>query len=301
MLINRTTLEAIFINLKTSFQNAFDAAPSTWGRLAMLVPSSVKQQDYGWISTFPKMRKWVGEKLIKSLAAYKYTIINDDWEATVEVDRNDVEDDNLGIYGPQAQMAGFSAKQLADEIVYDLFNGGFTNLCYDGKAFFADNHPVAGASVSNKGTAALSIATQAAAKSSFGTARTALRKMTDDEKRPLAIRPNILLVPPALEDVGRILMTVDRLEDGKANPYKGTAELVVGDWLTSDTAWFLLDTTKPIKPVIYQERKSPQFVEQTNPQADDVFMRKKYKFGAEARAAGGYGFWQLAYGSTGAG
>ena len=36
-------------------------------------------------------------------------------------------------------------------------------------------------------------------------------------------------------------------------------------------------------------------------EADDVFMRKKYKFGAEARAAGGYGLWQLSYGSTGAG
>ncbi|MGK5722469.1 Mu-like prophage major head subunit gpT family protein, partial [Proteus mirabilis] len=30
-----------------------------------------------------------------------------------------------------------------------------------------------------------------------------------------------------------------------------------------------------------------------------VFKRKKFLFGAEARAAGGYGFWQLAYGSTG--
>ncbi|ECF3845340.1 head protein, partial [Salmonella enterica subsp. enterica serovar Glostrup] len=50
---------------------------------------------------------------------------------------------------------------------------------------------------------------------------------------------------------------------------------------------------------IYQERKAPNLVEQTDPEADDVFMRRKYKFGAEARAAGGYGFWQLAFGSTG--
>jgi phage major head subunit gpT-like protein len=94
-------------------------------------------------------------------------------------------------------------------------------------------------------------------------------------------------------------MTTDRLEDGKPNPYKGTAEVVVGDWLSSDTAWFLLDTTKPVKPFIYQNRKAPVFVEQTDPQAEDVFNRKKFKFGAEARAAGGYGFWQLAFGSDG--
>jgi phage major head subunit gpT-like protein len=54
-----------------------------------------------------------------------------------------------------------------------------------------------------------------------------------------------------------------------------------------------------VKPLIYQERKKPEFVEQTDYNADNVFMRKKFLFGAEARAAGGYGFWQMAYGSTG--
>lgn len=300
MIINKTTIEAIFINLMTTFMNAFEAAPATWEKIAMRVPSTGKQNDYSWLSNFPKMRKWIGDKAVQALAAFKYTVVNDDWEATVEVDRNDIEDDNLGIYAPQAQMAGFSAKQLPDEIVYTLVNGGFTNLCYDGKAFFATNHPVAGANVSNKGTAALSISTLALAQASYGAARTALRKMRDDEGRPLNITPNVLLVPPALEDTGRALLTNDRLEDGKPNPYKGTAELVVDARLTSDTAWFVLDTMKPLKPFFYQERKVPNFVQQTDPQSESVFMRKKFKFGAEARAAGGYGFWQLAYGSTGA-
>jgi len=57
----------------------------------------------------------------------------------------------------------------------------------------------------------------------------------------------------------------------------------------------------PVKPFVYQERKAPVFVEQTDPQADDVFNRKKFKFGAEARAAGGYAFWQMSWGSTGLG
>lgn len=301
MIVNKTSIDAIFINMMTIFMNAFEAAPSVWQKIAMLVPSTGKQNDYLWLSNFPKMRKWIGDKAVKALAASQYTIINDDWESTIEVDRNDIEDDNLGIYAPQAQMAGYSTKQLPDEIITELVNNGFTNLCYDKKAFFATNHPVAGANVSNKGTAVLSVATQALAIASYGAARTALKKMKDDEGRPLNITPNVLLVPPALEDTGRILLTTDRLEDGKPNPYKGTAELVSDSRITSDTAWFLLDTTKPIKPFLYQERKTPVFVQQTDPQAEDVFMRKKFKFGAEARAAGGYGFWQLGYGSTGAG
>jgi phage major head subunit gpT-like protein len=284
----------------TTFNRAFDAAPSVWPKVAMLVPSGSGQNDYKWLSNFPRMRKWIGDKAVKSLEAFNYTIINDDWEATIEVDRNDMEDDNLGIYAPQAQMAGFSAKQLPDEIVMALVNGGFANTCYDGQFFFDTDHPTSGANVSNKGSAALSVATLAEAQASYGAARTAMKKFKDDEGRPLNITPNILLAPPSLEDTANALLTNERLEDGKPNPYKGTAELVVDARLTSDTAWFLLDTTKPVKPFIYQERKAPGFVEQTDMSSDNVFMRRKFRFGAEARAAGGYGFWQLAYGSTGA-
>jgi phage major head subunit gpT-like protein len=301
MLVNKSTIMAVFISIKTTFNNAFDAAPSQWQQTAMLVPSGSSQNDYAWLSAFPKMRKWIGDKVIKSLSAFKYTIVNDDWEATVEVDRNDIEDDNLGIYAPQAQMAGFSAKQLPDEIVADLKNNAFVNKCYDGQYFYDTDHAVRGASVGNKGTAALSGATQAAAAASYGAARTAIMSLTDEEGRPLAMIPNVLEVPPALEIQGKRLVEMEKLADDTPNPYFKTATLVVNPRLTSTTAWFLHCTTMPVKPFFYQERKAPVFVEQTDIQADNVFNRKKYKFGAEARAAGGYGFWQMSYGSTGLG
>ncbi|WP_186368172.1 Mu-like prophage major head subunit gpT family protein, partial [Yersinia hibernica] len=102
-----------------------------------------------------------------------------------------------------------------------------------------------------------------------------------------------------LEDVANYLMTADRFPDNTPNIYKGTAEVLVVPELISDTAWFLLDTTRPVKPLIYQERKKPVFVEQTDYDSDSVYMRRMFLFGAEARCAGGYGFWQMAYGSTG--
>jgi phage major head subunit gpT-like protein len=303
MIVNSSTIAAIFVTLKTTFLNAFDAAQSQWQETAMLVPSSSGQNDYTWLSQFPKMRKWIGDKAIKMLEAFKYTIVNNDFEATVEVDRNHIEDDNLGIYAPQAQMAGYSAKQLPDEIVADLKNNAFTSKCYDGQYFYDTDHPVGEArtSTSNKATAVLSGATQALAAASYGAARTAIMSFKDDEGRPLALVPNILEVPPALETEGKRLVEMDKLADDTPNPYKGTAKLLVNPRLTSTTAWFLHCTQMPIKPFVYQERKKPVFVEQTDEQAEDVFMRRKFKFGAEARAAGGYAFWQMSFGSTGLG
>jgi phage major head subunit gpT-like protein len=301
MLVNAQSVNQIFIGLQAIYNNAFEAAPSQWERIAMLVPSTGREELYAWLDRFPRMSKWIGDKNVKALKAHGYTVVNDDFEATVEVDRNDIEDDKLGIYAPQAQNAGYSAKQLPDEIIFDLVNNAFVKTCYDGQYFFDTDHPVGRGVTSNRFSLPLTIAGQAAVISTYGAVRTSMRKVQDDEGRPLNITPNILLVPPALEDIANALMTNDRLNDGMPNPAKGTATVVCDARLTSDSAWFLLDTTKPIKPFVYQQRKAPVFVQQVDPEADDVFMRKKFKFGAEARAAGGFGFWQLAAGSDGTG
>jgi phage major head subunit gpT-like protein len=304
MLLNKASILAVFTTLKTVFNKAFEAAPSIWEKTTMKIPSGSGQNDYSWLGRFPKMRKWIGDKVYRKLKAHTYTIVNDDWEATVAVDRNDIEDDNLGIYKPMAQDAGFSAKQLPDEIDADLKNNAFENECYDGQYFYDSDHPVTNAngveaSVSNLGTAALSAATNTLAAASYGAARLAIMSFTDNEGRPLGLIPDLLEVPPALEATAKILCESDKLLDDNPNPYFGTARYIVNPRLTSSTAWFLHVTSRPIKPFIYQERKAPVFVSQTSMEADDVFNRKEFKFGAEARAAGGYGLWQLSYGSTG--
>lgn len=304
MFINRENLDGVFINLRTTFNKAFDAAPTQWQETAMKVPSSSKQNNYDWLDRFPKMRQWIGAKVIKSLKANQYVVVNNNWEGTVSVLRDDIEDDNLGIYAPMAQDSGYSAKQLPDEIVAALKNNAFATPCYDGQYFYDTDHPVTNAagvvtSVSNLGTAILDSTSRATATASYGVARAAIMTMTDNEGRPLGLVPNVLEVPPALEAVARIICEAQKLDDNGPNPFKGTATVLVNPRLTSQTAWFLHCTNRPVKPFIYQERKAPVFVQQINMDSPDVFNLGEYKFGAEARAAGGYSFWQMSYGSLG--
>lgn len=306
MIVNKANLEGVFVNLKTTFNKAFEAAPSGWEKTTMLVPSSSSQNNYNWLSRFPKMREWIGDKVVKSLAAHGYTIVNKSFEATIAVKRDDIEDDVLGIYGPQTQEAGFSAKQLPDELDADLKNGAMTGLCYDGQYYYDTDHPVgdgtgATSSVANKITAVLSSATLALVEASYGALRHAIMGFKDDEGRPLGLVPDLLEVPPALEGHANIIATSDKLGDNSPNPYKGTCTVKVNPRLTSSTMYMLHVTSRPLKPFIYQERKAPVFVQQTSMESDDVFMRAEYKFGAEARANGGYGLWQLSAASTGAG
>ncbi|NLP54434.1 Mu-like prophage major head subunit gpT family protein [Acinetobacter baumannii] len=299
MIVNGANLNAIFLNLSKVFNLSFNDTQVEYPDIAMVIPSNGAYQDYRWLSNFPQMKEWVGKKNIAKLSEYDYVIRNKNYEATIEVLRDNIEDDQLGIYKPQAESAAWSAKQHPDEIVFEAANAVFTAKCYDGQPMVSNNHKVGKTTVSNKGTKKLSIASQEAARASFGAARTAMRKFKDEAGRPLNITPNLLLVPPALEDIANALMTNAQLEDGKPNPYKGTAKVKVSTRLTDDNAWFLLDTTKPVKPFVYQQRKKPVFVQMTSMDSPNVFMEGVFYFGVEARGAGGYGFWQTIYGSTG--
>lgn len=301
MLVNKAALDAVFTGLKTIFNNTLKAQPGTWQATAMEVPSTTSGEDYGWLSRFPKMRKWIGEKFVKALEAGKYYKKNEDWESTIEVDRNDIEDDTLGIYHTQAMGAGEAAGELRDIIVDDLKANAFASECMDGQYFYDTDHPVNGASVSNKGTAALSAANLAGAQASYGAARAAIMSFTDSEGMPLRLIPDTLEVGPAQEAVAKILVEAEKLQDNSPNPYRNTAKVLLNPTIT-DNRWMLHVTSKQsVKPFIIQMRKAPVFVSQTSMENDDVFNKRKFKFGAEARATGLYGFWQLSYGSTGAG
>lgn len=63
------------------------------------------------------------------------------------------------------------------------------------------------------------------------------------------------------------------------------------------TAWYLLYTNRPLKPIILQKRKDFQFVAKDKLDDDNVFNNKEFVYGADARGNVGFGFWQQAWGS----
>ena len=303
MIINSKALTAIQESFNTLFNKGVGLAKPTWEQIAMKVPSSAKYENYAWLGAMPKMKKWIGERAVKQLAANGYTLKNESYEDTVEVDRDDIEDDAYGVYAPLVQGMGQAATLWPDELVFECLKNGFTENCYDGKPFFATNHKVGSKTVSNKTTAKLS-------QESYKAARAAIMSVCDEEGKPLGLVPNLLVVSPALEEMARRilkseLIAVKQPDDSyvmESNPYKDTAELLVSPRLADQPdSWYLLDVSKAIKPLVFQERRKPEFVAHTNPDNDKVFMEKKFVYGVDARGNAGYTLWQLAYGSTGAG
>ncbi|MBM3210984.1 hypothetical protein FJZ33_02105 [Candidatus Poribacteria bacterium] len=219
MIINQENLTNIYISLKAIFNNALQAAPSFYEQVAMQVPSAGRTNDYKFMLQFPMLQEWIGDRRIRDLAAASFFIPNKDYEATIEMDRNDIEDDAIGLYNPLVAELGRAAKQHPDLLVASLLANGHAAPCYDGKNFFATDHPGG--------------------------------------------------------------------PEGTQSNYGGGAS----------TAWYLLDTSKTIKPFIVQQRTQPRLVSLDRPNNSHVFMRRKFRYGVDYRGAAGYGLWQLAYAS----
>jgi phage major head subunit gpT-like protein len=62
--------------------------------------------------------------------------------------------------------------------------------------------------------------------------------------------------------------------------------------------WYLFDTSRAIKPLIFQDRKAPNFVAKTSETDDNVFDRNEFVYGVDRRCNAGFGFWQMAYASN---
>lgn len=224
MELNNANLRAAGVGFNAAFQRGLGMAPSLYTRVATVVNSTTASNEYGWLGKAPRFREWIGDRVINAMANHGYTLKNRSFENTIGVDRDHIEDDNLGIYGPLFEELGAAAQAFPDELVFGLLKTGFASACYDGQYFFDTDHPV-------------------------------------------------------LDEGGDVV--------SRANTDGG-----------SGTPWFLLDVSRPLKPLIYQNRKPfTNLVRKDKEDDDNVFFRKEFIYGADGRCEVGFGFWQQAWGS----
>lgn len=156
MLPNLHGLSILTDSYSASFNIGLGKTPEDHKLIATEIPSKTNVNTYAWLGDFPRMREWLGDRVIQGLDGKSYTLANKSWELTLGVPRDDIEDDQYGLYNPIAEAMGAEIKLHKAELVFQtLQNGGeATSLCYDDKPFFATDHPVGNEAVSNDLTGA---------------------------------------------------------------------------------------------------------------------------------------------------
>jgi phage major head subunit gpT-like protein len=223
MIIDDQSLDLVFKGFKTLYTDAYLTAPVHKDKVAMTVPSSGRDETYGWLGQFPQLREWIGPRHVHNLKAHKFTIANRKFESTVAIKRDDISDDKLGIFKPSFSEMGHLARNHPEELVFGLLASGFAATCYDGQFFFDTDHP----QLNTSGTE----------------------------------------------------ISVSNFQAGAQAP------------------WYLLDTSRAVKPLIWQEREDYDFQSITASNDPHVFFNDEYIYGVRARVNAGFGLWQLGFGS----
>jgi phage major head subunit gpT-like protein len=223
------TSPTLLTNLNTALSAAFKdgyagmRAELFWDKVATKVPSTGASNTYGWLGDFPRLREWVGDRIVKDMKLSGYSITNKMYESTLGVQRTQIEDDQFGHFAPIAKSMGQEAAQHPDVLVNDAITAGETTVCYDGQFFFDTDHPVY---ANADGTGALTTWTN------FTTGATA--------------------------------------------------------------RWYLIDGSKALLPLIFQERTMPELEMKFDPSTSDtVFTKDLYQWGIRYRCNAGYAFPQL--------
>jgi len=305
MLINKANLDAIFFSWSTRYQKGYDIAPSFRDKVASEEASAGSETHYGWIGQLPGMRKWTGERVVKNLQARGYVLANEKYEDTIGVPRDKIEDDQIGVYGNYVEALGRSAKVWGDQLVAAAILAGTTAACFDGQPVFHNSHPQ---DMDDAGSATYQNNFDAT-----GTGGGVARPLTHDNFRlvvetmmaykgdngiPFGINPNTLFVGPsnrtrALQVVKADLIAPSATFGAEAsagpqtNVFAGEYSIVVTPFIT-DASWYVLDTTKPIMPFVFQVRNAAEFTFLNRPDDQSSFLRDEWLFGVRARGAAGY-------------
>lgn len=288
MLITQANLDQLRVTFEARFQEGYSSAELALSKLYFDIPSSTRSNRYGWIAQQLTLRQWIGARVSQNLSEHEYTLVNVPYEGTVEVDKFDIEDDNLGLYtGVQLPQLGEAVRKHPEILAADLLVAN--PLGFDGLSFFNAAHPTfapGGTTYRNDYALALNA-------TNLNIMMSGASQISGEDGRPLGARFTHIIVPPILEFPAKQILksaTYASLIGGEGsgavridNQMQGVLDIIVAPYLSAATTFYLADLSKAIKPLVHQNRSPAQFVSRDNVQDPKVFDLRKFTYGVELR------------------
>jgi phage major head subunit gpT-like protein len=314
---------ALYTRYSKIFEEVFFKQSVAWPRIASLYPSEGETETHVWMDRIPQLRKWFGDRKENNVSLRSYTLPNIPFEGTIGLDKFKVEDNKIGSFDNAVRALAEQAKKWPDSMMFNassadpsaisglLASGASTSaVTYDGQPFFSTAHPQNPDNPNSATQSNYSSSGLALTHANFSTVRAVMRGYRGADGYPLKVNPNLLVVPPALEQTAISILESEWISPtvtfgGVAasapsqNTLRGTADyLVVDDLAGQDTTWYLMDVKSAIKPFIFQLRTPAQFVALVKPTDPNMFNQHKLLYGVDARGNAGFSAYFLCYSAT---
>jgi phage major head subunit gpT-like protein len=289
--VTQARIAALQVTFRRDYDGAYGDTPTWWPMFATQVPSGSAKSIQGWLARSLRVRKWLGPRVIRSLYTHSQEIPNEDFELTVGVPRNDIEDDILDVHSRGMADFGRANAKWPDDLLFERL--AENPVCFDGLTFFNGAHTLdPNQTQSNDFNLPLTA-------ENYDTVRTSMASYTGEDSKPLGVLPRRLVVPPQLETTGKEIVMADRNDAGATNVLKGTAEVVmIPELALYPTQWHLIDATKGINPWFWQLRRAMRLILKSSPGDNNVFWDKEIIWGSDGRGQVAPGPWWLHARST---
>lgn len=291
--------------------------PLFWQNFSTMIPTQSTQWAAAWTGMLPKARTWKGARVTVSPNPQTYIAVPLPYEHTVTIDRFHLDDDQMGVYYRTLPDQARQMRRQPDYWHRDLLesSGDFTGTVqngYDGLTYFNSAHPInfyvsAAGTYSNDFTGGGSTQNGVLVGGAFSPTAVAtlaeyMMTLKGEDKEPLGIYPDTVMVPPALMMEANLVLR----EASFAPPAWGTITGQVGaadnpilrfgmkplvnTYLTSATKWYMMDTTKSFKPMLWIVREAPIMTPRVSEDDPIVFDLHHYLWGWWARATPAWGY-----------
>jgi len=288
--------------VRSEFFSRLQTAPSFWERLVTRIQSTTATEQYRWLGQVPQMREWGTGRMAKGLHSESYDVTNKKFEATIEVDRDELADDQTGQIRVRVQELADAVVSHKDYLVSQLLINGATSgyNSYDGVTFWNAAHVFGDSGNQDNDLTTAIVAkdapTTAEFKAAFAYMSSEMMKFLDDQARPLNTQASglVCVVPAKMYWTALEAMRAGVISSTD-NVMKGAADVIPCPYLdaTATDTWYLLKVDKALRPLIFQDREALEFGELTG-SSDEGFMREKYYYGVRARYEITYGQWAYA-------
>ncbi len=284
--------------LKSEFFDRFGQVVTYYQDLTTTVKSQTDIENYKFLGTVPQVREWGTGRIAKGLRSESYSVENLKYEATLEIDRDEISDDQTGQIRIRINELAARAATHKDYLLTQLMLNGATAgfNSYDGVTYFNANH------VSGDSGAQSNILTPAAVDTSNPTiaeVQTALKDgiarilgFKDDQGEPMAnTASGLVAIVPATMYLTFLEALNTTVVQSVKNILEGAARVIAFPRLTDASKWYLCKNDESVRPFIFQDREPLEFnaIERGS---EEEFLREKYLYGVRARYAMTYGYWQ---------
>jgi hypothetical protein len=225
---------------------------------------------------------------------YKTTYEHAEYVLEVQVKQTLFKDGNFGEIAKLVRRVGDSGRVKRETDGANLFNNAFSDTFAgaDAVGLCSTAHPLSpqktGVTQSNEGTYALT-------KSNVATIREAMMAFTDDVGNKMGVTPDLILVPPALEDeaivISRSLNDPDS-GNNAVNPQAGRFRVQPWHYLSDSNAWFMIDSVLMKDSLDWWDRESLEI----NPKVEDKTLFATWI--AYMRYSLGWSDWRWVFGSN---